>query len=61
MPITTTESMRTNRGQMCAECKQRVAVCRYKDGQGWLCPDCDPREQLVREVDEATPVDRGKG
>jgi hypothetical protein len=62
MSITTTESLnREHQGQVCHVCTKRSALCRWKDGTGWLCPDCDPRENLVTLVDDDRPVDRGRG
>lgn len=61
MPITTTKSLTENQGQVCHVCARRSRLCRWADGAGWLCPDCDTRKSLVTLAPDDAPVDRGRG
>ena len=60
MAVTTSESLKSNQGQMCARCAKRSPLCQWLDGAGYLCSDCDPRDQMVTVVDEDVPVERGR-
>lgn len=60
MPVTTSESLRENQGQMCNVCTKRSPLC-TKMGAAWVCPDCDPREHPIKLMPADAPVERGRG
>lgn len=61
MPVTTSKTLKESQGQMCHDCGKRTKLARWQGGKGWVCPDCDPRENLVTLADPDAPVDRGEG
>lgn len=56
--VTTSASLRGNRGEMCAICKERKPVTVRLEGTGTVCADCDPkkgRKALIEVVEDDRP------